>query len=836
MKKFIALLLLLSTAAYADAPVIWNGTTAKWLPSGLRATGVQKTDANGVITSSPVGNADISAGASIAHSKMAPLTASKIAVTDASGVVTAAAQDASLLDGLNYINNKWDVSGNATIGGKLGTTGAENWDLIAGNGTVATIVNTYKGISTSPTVVPADATNVVQFDWRNYVSPSASTTGANHTTTYSELNWDNPSADFDNASGSLIASNNNFIKNGSGTVNYGSALSSSGTFNEGTVTQYKGLTSESGIASGATVSDFYGVVSGLNTTSGILGSYTGYSQYANFTDSPMSATAQGVSSNLNFSGTTSQSQGVNGFNSYLQFNDTASVTNSVYNYTAGLDLNDNVNLNGLYGVNSFFNLRDNSDAGFVYGLNLGLTQQDAAVSSGTSAISTNYTYGGTGTAGNVNLANLYGRTFGTVDLDSFGSINTNPELEGNSVVDNVTIANLAGQMRGNATFQNITGVNISPQLTGNASATNFTPVGIYPQITGSATLTNGFTAVQVAPTVTNATGVTSAAGLNVDMNSVTLAAASVAAGEKVKAITFNGALEGNSNYAVPGAASFFQNHYMGGAVSVTSGDPVIGAYGFGTNLAQSLNFQDDWGADPAGLGFVNVGFVGAISGATGKTMNQWTGALGGAGNPSGAGTLTTAKMFSAAGILPQGGSLTVTNMYGFEVNPNLFCILGTNCWGFYEDTAAAENHVSKLAIGTATKKVANADTALEIGSTKGFVNGRMTTAQRTALTAIDGMQVYDTDLDALYIYANGSWTAVGSGAGGTDIQEVPTGTIDSSNTAFTLSQTPISNASVKIYLDGVFQRQGTHYTITGTAITFTTAPATGQELDAVYEY
>lgn len=835
MKKFIALLLLISTAAFADAPVIWNGTTAKWLPSGLRATGVQKTDANGVITSSPVGNADISAGASIAHSKMAPLTASKIAVTDPSGVVTAAAQDASLLDGLNYINNKWDISGNATTGGKLGTTDAQNWDIIAGNGTVATIVNTYKGISTSPTVVPADATNVVQFDWRNYVSPSASTTGANHTTTYSELNWDNPSADFDNSAGSLIASSNNFIKNGTGTVNYGSALSSSGNFNEGTVTQFKGLTNESSIAAGATVSDYYGIVSGMNTTTGNLGSFTGISQYGNFTDSPMTSTAQGVSQSLTFSGTTAQSQGVNGFNSYLQFNDTASVTNSVYNFTAGTDLNDNVNLNDLYGFNSYFNLRDTSDAGFVYGLNLGLTQENAAVSSGTSAINTNYQFGGSGTAGSVSLANLYGRTLDTVDLDSFTGINMNPELEGTSVVDNVTMANIGGQLRQNATFQNVQGLNVSTSLTGSAAATNFTPVGIYPQITGSATLTNGLNVVQIAPTVTNATGVTSAAGLNIDMNNVSLAAASVAAGDKVKALTFNGAIEGGSNYAVPGATSFFQNHYIGGTVGVAAADP-IAAFGFGINLAQTVDFQDDWTADGAGLGFVNTGFVGSITGATGKTMYSWTGALGGAGNPSGAGTLTNAKMFSAGGILPQGGSLAVTNMYGFEVNPNLFCILGTNCWGFYEDTAAAENHVSKLAIGTSTKKVANSSTALEIGSTKGFVNGRVTTAQRTALTGVDGMQVYDTDLDALYIYANGSWTAVGSGAGGTDIQEVPTGTIDGSNTAFTLSQTPISNASVKIYLDGVFQRQGTHYTITGTAITFTTAPATGQELDAVYEY
>lgn len=37
--------------ALADAPVIWSGTTAKWLPNGLRSAGICKLDAQGVMTS-----------------------------------------------------------------------------------------------------------------------------------------------------------------------------------------------------------------------------------------------------------------------------------------------------------------------------------------------------------------------------------------------------------------------------------------------------------------------------------------------------------------------------------------------------------------------------------------------------------------------------------------------------------------------------------------------------------------------------------------------------------------------------------------------------------------
>lgn len=75
-----------------------------------------------------------------------------------------------------------------------------------------------------------------------------------------------------------------------------------------------------------------------------------------------------------------------------------------------------------------------------------------------------------------------------------------------------------------------------------------------------------------------------------------------------------------------------------------------------------------------------------------------------------------------------------------------------------------------------------------------------------------------------------------SGGVGTEAQEEPTGTVNGANTAFTLANTPVNNASVKLYLNGIFLRQGTDYTISGANITMTTAPATGQILDCVYRY
>ena len=70
---------------------------------------------------------------------------------------------------------------------------------------------------------------------------------------------------------------------------------------------------------------------------------------------------------------------------------------------------------------------------------------------------------------------------------------------------------------------------------------------------------------------------------------------------------------------------------------------------------------------------------------------------------------------------------------------------------------------------------------------------------------------------------------------GTEIQEQLTG-INGVQTIFTLAHTPITDACVKVYIDGILQRQGVHYTILGAVITFITAPATGQDGDVNYKY
>jgi hypothetical protein len=65
-------------------------------------------------------------------------------------------------------------------------------------------------------------------------------------------------------------------------------------------------------------------------------------------------------------------------------------------------------------------------------------------------------------------------------------------------------------------------------------------------------------------------------------------------------------------------------------------------------------------------------------------------------------------------------------------------------------------------------------------------------------------------------------------------QETPSGTINGSNKVFTLANTPDDSANVAVHVDGLFQRTTTDYTISGTTITFVTAPALGQDVFVLY--
>lgn len=67
------------------------------------------------------------------------------------------------------------------------------------------------------------------------------------------------------------------------------------------------------------------------------------------------------------------------------------------------------------------------------------------------------------------------------------------------------------------------------------------------------------------------------------------------------------------------------------------------------------------------------------------------------------------------------------------------------------------------------------------------------------------------------------------------VREVPSGSVNDANTSFSLANTPVSGTD-QVYLNGILQDPGVgnDYTISGAAITFQSAPATGDKIRVTY--
>lgn len=65
-------------------------------------------------------------------------------------------------------------------------------------------------------------------------------------------------------------------------------------------------------------------------------------------------------------------------------------------------------------------------------------------------------------------------------------------------------------------------------------------------------------------------------------------------------------------------------------------------------------------------------------------------------------------------------------------------------------------------------------------------------------------------------------------------QEIPSGTVNGSNVAFTITFEPLEAESVLLFKNGIQQRLGIDFTITGTTITFTSAPALASDVSVQY--
>ena len=91
---------------------------------------------------------------------------------------------------------------------------------------------------------------------------------------------------------------------------------------------------------------------------------------------------------------------------------------------------------------------------------------------------------------------------------------------------------------------------------------------------------------------------------------------------------------------------------------------------------------------------------------------------------------------------------------------------------------------------------------------------------------IDGIIRFNQGSKRIEFYYNGTWSQVAK-IGSVQIVAETVGYGDGSNSVFTMSQSETDPTAIAVFVGGVYQTPTTHYTVSGTSITFQSPPPLG---------
>lgn len=223
-------------------------------------------------------------------------------------------------------------------------------------------------------------------------------------------------------------------------------------------------------------------------------------------------------------------------------------------------------------------------------------------------------------------------------------------------------------------------------------------------------------------------------------------------------------------------------------------------------LVGEMNFGQGWGIRATNTGYIAF----RVSGVTGQTadLTQWHNQTAYGGTVSSVGANGNFRG-------PAGSVGTPGFAFQGDTNNGWYApAADTQAWSL---AGAEEMRLDSTGLGIDVTPAAKLD-----------VNGG------ARIRALNSVGVVTTDADG--DLATNATLPTSLGGYGTDIQEERTGTFGGVDTTYTLTQTPVSNASVVVWLGTVIQRQGTDYTIAGSTITFAAQDVSAQNIYAVYRY
>jgi len=241
------------------------------------------------------------------------------------------------------------------------------------------------------------------------------------------------------------------------------------------------------------------------------------------------------------------------------------------------------------------------------------------------------------------------------------------------------------------------------------------------------------------------------------------------------------------------------NNFFGALASVTTaaGTTTLTITSAGTQVFTGTSTQT-----------VKLPTTGIAAGATYTIINQSTGNV--TVQSSGANTILT---LSGSGSAPY----STAEFIAVTATPT---------------TAAGWNY-GQYATATATGTV----TSVSVVTANGFAGSVATSTSTPAITLTTSITGILVGNGTAVSGATGANIVAPSSGHGLSNRETPSGTINGSNTSFTLANTPVSGMEM-LFQNGILlvAGGGKDYTISSATITFVTAPATGDVLQATYWY
>jgi len=300
-------------------------------------------------------------------------------------------------------------------------------------------------------------------------------------------------------------------------------------------------------------------------------------------------------------------------------------------------------------------------------------------------------------------------------------------------------------------LNNYIGWNHHPSI---ATSHGYFGAAFSPNIT---TLTGGnATVVNINPNIDAAAG-EDVTGLSINMSQSSSVSGQIRALSVQGTSEFEGRFSTNTAYTIAdtggspsGVTTFLTNMTLGAGLTVNNADSFA--------VAPTTFYALDAGATAnegaLGVGLNALGFLALCNIGAGATLGVGGGCFAGLVGLAGSGVINNGYGYHAIQA-NFGTTITVTNFkaYYYDTPAGAWA---TNEWGLYSKPAAAQNFIGGPLKQGGADTVTNASCGIELDSLA-LRCANIDTTARNALTALNGMVIYNTTTDKLQVYAAATW-------------------------------------------------------------------------------